>query len=150
MFVALERLLHLHEGYRRTFRIAGRNLLLLIVDNNAVLLENRCPYQGRNCRMKNQSGWMLRCRRHGIEFDLSCGRALNGNCPGLTLFRLCHDGDRIGIDLRAFRQRPGGAHLPCCNFPEEFCHAICHPRSVRRLSRTGTGGRADVQQLRWS
>ncbi|MFC0667093.1 Rieske (2Fe-2S) protein [Azotobacter chroococcum] len=85
MFVALERLLHLHEGYRRTFRIAGRNLLLLIVDNNAVLLENRCPYQGAELQDEKPErvDVALSSARHRVRSVLRSGS--EWKLPGIDL-----------------------------------------------------------------
>ncbi|MCY1281452.1 hypothetical protein D9M68_318060 [compost metagenome] len=99
MFVALERLLNLQEGYRRTFQLVGRNLLLLVVERQPLLLENRCPHQGAPLHNATLAGSVLRCSRHGAEFDLFSGRPLNMHCPGLTRLALVYDGDRIGVDL---------------------------------------------------
>lgn len=99
MFVALERLINLQDGYRRTFRVAGRDLLLLVVDGQPLLLENRCPHQGAPLHNATLSGQVLRCARHGLEFDLRSGRALNAQCAALVRFSLVYDGDRVGIDV---------------------------------------------------
>jgi nitrite reductase/ring-hydroxylating ferredoxin subunit len=45
------------------------------------------------------SGKVLRCVRHGVEFDLHSGRPLNAQCAALSRFELAYDGDRIGIDV---------------------------------------------------
>ncbi|WP_245586482.1 Rieske 2Fe-2S domain-containing protein [Metapseudomonas resinovorans] len=46
MFVALERLINLQDGYRGVFQFQGRHLLLIVVDQQPILMENRCPHQG--------------------------------------------------------------------------------------------------------
>lgn len=99
MFVALERLINLQDGYRRTFQVASRDLLLLVVDGQPLLLENRCPHQGAPLHNATLSGRVLRCARHGLEFDLHSGRSLNGRCAPLSRLSLAYDGDRIGIDV---------------------------------------------------
>ncbi|QLC72554.1 Rieske (2Fe-2S) protein [Pseudomonas sp. LPB0260] len=99
MFVALERLLNLEEGYRRTFQVQGRELLLLVVEGRRLLLENSCPHRGAPLHTAAVNGRVLRCARHGIEFDLSSGRALNASCGNLVQLPLSYDGDRVGIDL---------------------------------------------------
>lgn len=99
MFVALERLINLQEGYRRVFTVAGRDLLLLVIDNRPLLLENRCPHQGAPLTNATLIGSILRCSRHGVEFDLGSGRPLSVQCPALRRFNLVYDGDRIGIDV---------------------------------------------------
>ncbi|MFW3899446.1 Rieske (2Fe-2S) protein [Pseudomonas putida CSV86] len=99
MFVALERLINLHDGYRKTFRVNGQALLLLVVDNRPVLLEDRCPHQGAPLAAATLEGDVLRCPRHGLSFSLASGRALQPGCAALNLISLAYEGDRIGIDL---------------------------------------------------
>lgn len=99
MFVPLERLINLNDGYRQTFKVAGRDLLLLVVDNQPLLLEDSCPHQGAPLHRGTLLGTVLRCQRHGIEFQLPSGRPLQASCPGLKLFTLAYEGDRIGIDV---------------------------------------------------
>ncbi|MFI8610841.1 Rieske (2Fe-2S) protein [Pseudomonas sp. NPDC077649] len=60
MFIALERLINLDEGYRRSFQVAGRSLLLLVVEGQPVLLENRCPHQGAPLHDASLQGRVLR------------------------------------------------------------------------------------------
>jgi len=99
MFLALERLINLNEGYRQTFKVAGRDLLLLVVDNQPLLLEDSCPHQGAPLHGASLVGTVLRCKRHGIEFQLPSGRPVQASCPGLKLFALAYDGDRIGVEV---------------------------------------------------
>ncbi|MBT8768292.1 Rieske (2Fe-2S) protein [Metapseudomonas boanensis] len=99
MFVALERLINLDEGYRGTFQVQGRHLLLIVVDRQPILMENRCPHQGAPLHNGTLEGTMLRCSRHGITFDLSTGCAINAPCAPLQRLSLAYDGDRVGLDL---------------------------------------------------
>lgn len=99
MFVALERLLNLDEGYRQVFQVQGRSLLLMVVEGRTLLLENRCPHQGASLHNATLAGTVLRCARHGVAFDLSTGRALNAACANLVQLPLAYDADRVGIDL---------------------------------------------------
>lgn len=99
MFVPLERLINLEDGYRKTFWVNGQALLLLVVDNRPVLIENRCPHQGAPLGAATLEGDVLRCPQHGLSFSLSSGRSLQPGCAGLNLFRLAYEGGRIGIDV---------------------------------------------------
>jgi nitrite reductase/ring-hydroxylating ferredoxin subunit len=99
MFIALERLLNLEDGYRQVFQVQGRSLLLLVVEGRTRLLENRCPHQGVSLHSATLTAGVLRCARHGIEFELASGRALNAQCPGLAYLPLAYKADRVGIDL---------------------------------------------------
>jgi|SRR5437868_12268538 len=99
MFVPLERLINLDEGYRRTFQVGGRSLLLLVLDNQPLLIEDSCPHRGAPLSAGTVVGNVLRCARHGMEFQLPGGRALQPSCPGLNMLKLAYEGDRIGIDV---------------------------------------------------
>jgi nitrite reductase/ring-hydroxylating ferredoxin subunit len=99
MFIALERLLNLEDGYRQVFQVQGRSLLLLVVEGRARLLENRCFHQAASLHNAILTAGMLHCVRHGIEFELASGRALNAQCPGLAYLPLAYKADRVGIEL---------------------------------------------------
>lgn len=99
MFIALERLINLQDGYRGTFQVQGWQLLLIVVDQQAILLENRCPHRGAPLHNGTLEGRVLRCSRHGIAFDLNSGRALDAACSPLLRLTLAYDGDRVGLDL---------------------------------------------------
>jgi 3-phenylpropionate/trans-cinnamate dioxygenase ferredoxin subunit len=99
MFVPLERLINLEDGYRRTFQVGGRSLFLLVLDNQPLLFEDRCPHQGAPLSAGTLNGNVLRCKRHGMEFQLPSGCALQPSCPGLSMMNLVYDGDRIGVEV---------------------------------------------------
>lgn len=99
MFVALERLLSLDEGYRRVFQVQERSLLLMVVRGRTQLLENRCPHQGASLHNATLAGTVLRCARHGVELDLASGCALNAPSADLVQLPLAYDAERVGIDL---------------------------------------------------
>lgn len=98
MFVPLERLINLDEGYRRTFQVGGRSLLLLVVDSQPLLIEDSCPHQGAPLSKGTLVNGVLRCQRHGIEFQLPSGCSLLSSCPGLSMLKLVYEGDRVGIE----------------------------------------------------
>lgn len=99
MFVALERLINLQEGYRGAFKVGGQELLLLVVDNRPVLIDARCPHQDFPLTRATLEGDTLRCPKHGLAFSLPSGRPLQPGCPGLKVLALAYEGDRIGIDV---------------------------------------------------
>ncbi|TLX60098.1 Rieske (2Fe-2S) protein [Stutzerimonas nosocomialis] len=99
MFVTLERLLNLDDDYRRVFDVAGHQLLLIVVEGQPRLIENRCPHQGAPLARATLSGTVLRCPRHGARFDVTTGRALDATCHALAVYPLAYDGDRIGVEV---------------------------------------------------
>lgn len=101
-FVALEKLSQLQDGYQKAFRVGRLNLLLLQVEGRAFLIENRCPHMDVPLEHAAQlPGSRIRCRAHGIEFDLVSGRAggpLANQLECLRRFPLSYDGNEIGVD----------------------------------------------------
>jgi len=102
-FFPLEQLSRLHDGYQRAFDVSGRHLLLCQVDGVSYLLENRCPHMDVPLTHAEQlPASKLRCRAHGIEFDLITGNAcgpLAGTLACLKKFPLAYEGTQVGVDL---------------------------------------------------
>ena len=99
----LEQLSRLYDGYMRPFVIEGRRLLLLQEAGKLHLIENRCPHMD----IPLETGALLpteaiRCRAHGIEFDLNTGKAsgpLADSLDCLTRFRLAYEGTTVGVEF---------------------------------------------------
>ena len=102
-FFALEQLSQLHDGYRRTFNIDGLSLLLLQLEGEVFLIENRCPHMDYSLSNSQAiPGLKIRCIAHGIEFDLNSGQAcgpLAGTLDGLKKFPLIYDGNKVGVEI---------------------------------------------------
>ena len=100
-FHALEKLVHLHDGYRQVFRLEGIQLLLIQESGQRYLLRNMCPHKGFPLHTGTMSGTRLRCAYHAMEFDL----ARDGRCiqhpaqPGVTIYELVYDGNAVGVEL---------------------------------------------------
>jgi len=97
----LVKLHQLHDGFRRSFRLAGREFLLLQEDGRVSLLVNRCPHMEASLDKASVHQGVLRCPVHGIEFDLHSGRALNapGDCVGpLAFVPIVYQGNSLGVD----------------------------------------------------
>lgn len=99
MFVPLERLINLQEGYRKALRVNGQALLLMVVNNQPVLIEDRCPHRNASLVAGTLDGDVLRCPAHGLAFRLPSGQPLQPGCQGLNVLRLAYEADRIGIDV---------------------------------------------------
>lgn len=75
-FYPLAQLSQLFDGYQRAFSIDEHRLLLIQHDGEVFIIENRCPHMD----VPLDSGIIetdksIRCRAHGIAFDLSSGKA---------------------------------------------------------------------------
>ncbi len=100
-YVALEKLQNLQDGYRRSLRLAGQELLLLHEQGRTCLIKNACPHLGAPLTQATLVDNCLRCPMHGMAFDLRTGRAVNSpNCQGaLQFLPLIYEGNTIGIDV---------------------------------------------------
>ena len=101
MFHPLERLINLYDGYRRVFRVGSQQLLLIQEDGRLYLLNDQCPHLGVSLSQASYDQGRLRCRGHGIEFDLATGQpaAANQRCPALTFYTLSYDGNEVGVEV---------------------------------------------------
>ena len=101
-FYPLEKTALLHDNYRRTFRVAGRHLLLLQHEGRPVLLDNICPHAGYPMEHGMVLDGNLRCPMHGYLFSLqsgACMAAYEGPCEGIRVYEVVEKGEDIGVLL---------------------------------------------------
>ena len=102
-FYTLDQLINLYDGYQRAFKIGGQNLLMIQVENDVFVIENRCPHMDVPLDRASQlPGKKIRCNAHGIEFDLVSGDALGplaGTLCGLKHYDVIYEGNKVGIEL---------------------------------------------------
>lgn len=101
-FYPLANLVDLHDGYRATFRLMGRSLLLLQDNGTTYLIENKCPHMDAPLANGDVVNGTITCRAHGIQFGLIDGRPrgpLAGTLDGLHRFELIYEGRKVGVDL---------------------------------------------------
>ena len=101
-YYALEKLINLHDGYRKTFKIDEHNLLLLQEGGERCLIESRCPHRGHRLAEADISGTAITCPLHGYRFDLRDGRALRTTeepCRNLRIYDLVDEGREVGVLL---------------------------------------------------
>jgi len=102
-FFPLEKANRLVDGYRRTFKVRGRELLLVHTDGKTYLFETTCPHAGASLATGNIHRHCIRCPRHGITFSLengyAQGSAASKDLDPITRYPLSwRDGD-IGFSL---------------------------------------------------
>jgi nitrite reductase/ring-hydroxylating ferredoxin subunit len=95
---SLEKLINLHDGYRRTFRVDGGEVLLLQENGERWLIERHCPHAGQALDNAAVEGATIRCPRHGYCFSLDHGQALEAPCGALGIHSLVYEGNSIGVD----------------------------------------------------
>lgn len=101
-FFSLEKLINLHDGYRRQFRIDDLELLLIQEQGERYLLESRCPHRGQRLLEARVNGGTIQCPLHGYRFSLQDGSVLTCSeeaCRGLRMFTPIYEGNAIGVML---------------------------------------------------
>lgn len=102
-FYALEKLINLHDGYKKAFKVAGRDLLLVQENGKAYLIKNSCPHMGvmlTSATLHPEGS--IRCKAHGIEFQLESGRAvgpLANTLECLYKYEIAYDGPNLGVEF---------------------------------------------------
>ena len=100
-FYPLERLMNLHDGYCRAYSVSGLPLLLVQENGKRYLLKNQCPHQ--QALFSNASlsavgdSVFLRCPVHGMAFDLTTGRTMDGCDRVLQFIPIAYDGPSLGF-----------------------------------------------------
>lgn len=101
-FYSLDKLINLHDSYRKVFKIDQYNLILLQVDGERYLLESTCPHRGHPISESDINGSTLRCSLHGYQFDIASGRLIAATeepCRGLKTYPLIYQDTEIGVML---------------------------------------------------
>lgn len=102
-FYPLEQLSRLHDGYQQAFEVGGHHVLLCQLEGKTFIVENRCPHMDVPLTHAVQlPGCKLRCRAHGIEFDLLSGKAcgpLADLVDGVKTYILAYEGTKVGVEI---------------------------------------------------
>lgn len=101
-FFALEKLSALHEGYKKAFNIDGNAILLLHTHNKTMAIRNVCPHMDVPLETGELTKQGIRCRAHGIEFDLKTGKAIGPLADTLSCLKqypIIFEGTKVGVDL---------------------------------------------------
>jgi len=102
-FIPLASLQQLRDGFRAQVRVDRMSLLLLQHDGKVYIIENRCPHMDASLNdAPVDAQGRIRCRSHGIAFDLNSGRAdgpLAGVLDCLKRFVPVYEGNKVGVEV---------------------------------------------------
>jgi len=100
-FVALEKLINLREGYRRTIRVGQTEVILLQHHGQPYVIGTSCPHMEWSLMYAEIRDGAITCSKHGWRFALKDGRGLNvpGKCNPLATWPVIYEGNLIGIDI---------------------------------------------------
>lgn len=101
-FYSLEKLINLHEHYRKLIKIDDHNMLLIMIGEELHLIESLCPHRGHPLSESDIVGTRLRCPLHGYEFDIDSGdlkKATEESCRNLVKYDLVYEATEVGVML---------------------------------------------------
>ena len=76
-FFPLEKLINLHNGYSRQFKIDSLQLLLVEHLGEYLIFEAHCPHGSHPLANAAIDGGVLRCQLHQYEFSLADGKLIH-------------------------------------------------------------------------
>jgi nitrite reductase/ring-hydroxylating ferredoxin subunit len=101
-FFSLEKLINLHDGYRRVFKIDERQLLLIQECGERYLIEAFCPHRGHSLERATIQNNSVRCPLHGYQFTLHDGyvrAASEEPCRALRRYDVVYRDTDLGVTL---------------------------------------------------
>lgn len=101
-FYPLEKLINLHEGYMRKFKIDNLQLLLIQNEKELHLIEANCPHKAHPLDTASIENGLVRCALHQYQFAITDGRLLHYTeepCRGLRTWKLHYEGNEVGVML---------------------------------------------------
>jgi nitrite reductase (NADH) small subunit len=88
------------EGEGRTFDVGGRRLAVFRDRDGAVFAtQAECPHRGGPLADGLLGGGTLICPLHALKFDLTTGKALNGDCSLKTYAAKLSEAGQLMVEL---------------------------------------------------
>ena len=100
MFIALDKLINLHDGYRRLFIVEHQQLLLIQEEGRRYLIQAQCPHMQWPLAQGRITQGEIECAKHRFSFDLITGKPTSDNaqqCSALRSYRLHYQDNSIGL-----------------------------------------------------
>jgi nitrite reductase/ring-hydroxylating ferredoxin subunit len=101
-FFPLEKLINLHDGYVRRFKIDHLQLLLIQRQGELYLIEARCPHRQHPLDQGTIDNGIIQCALHQYQFSIDDGRLLQFTeepCRSLHTFGVIYEGNEVGVML---------------------------------------------------
>ncbi len=101
-FQPLEKLINLHDGYARSFKIDNLQLLLRQESGRLCLTESHCPHRGHPLTTGTLANDTIECPLHGYCFSTVNGaliRAEQETCRPLKVYDIVYEGNELGLML---------------------------------------------------
>ncbi|MCZ6828206.1 MAG: Rieske (2Fe-2S) protein [Gammaproteobacteria bacterium] len=99
-FIALEKLINLHDGYTRHYRVEFHTLLLLQREGECFVIEALCPHREHPLEAARIAGEVVQCPLHNYQFSLRSGELLHASdqpCRPLRVWPVVYEDNQVGI-----------------------------------------------------
>ncbi|CAA0119318.1 Toluene 1,2-dioxygenase system ferredoxin subunit [BD1-7 clade bacterium] len=104
-FYPLERLINLKDGYRQTFVVNHKELMLVQVAGERFVFQASCPHKHWPLMAGKIVGKTIECAKHGAQFSMETGLIATDDCSvdcgGLLVWPVVYEGTQIGINVPA-------------------------------------------------
>jgi nitrite reductase/ring-hydroxylating ferredoxin subunit len=100
-FFSLEKLINMHDGYRKQFVLNRQELLLAQHLGEHFIMQANCPHRHWPLQAAVINEGVILCKKHGMSFNLTTGQPANSaayDCKNLKLYNVAYEGNSIGID----------------------------------------------------
>ena len=98
-FLPLDKLINLHDGYRRRIKIDALDVLLIQEAGEVFVVDSRCPHQEASLEQADLLDGMIYCPMHGFGFSLVNGQHDAGTWQALRVYPAVFEGAEVGITL---------------------------------------------------
>lgn len=102
-FQCLDKLINLHDGYARHFKIDHLQLLLMQIGADVFLIEARCPHRGHPLEVAGIDNDVIQCALHQYRFSLVDGHLIHATeepCRNLRVYPVVFEGNEVGVMLQ--------------------------------------------------
>ena len=96
-FLPLEKLINLHDGYRRTIRIDALEVLLIQEAGQIHIIQSTCPHRGQRLEGGAVENSGIYCPWHNFGFELVSGAHVGGVCDKLKVYEPIYEQNVVGI-----------------------------------------------------
>ena len=77
-YVEVAKVDDLPEGTMKSYSVEGKDILLVNIEGSFYAIGNRCTHMGGNLSKGKLEGKIVKCPRHGSQFDVTTGSRIAG------------------------------------------------------------------------
>lgn len=88
------------SGTMKSFSVEGINMLIVNLEGRFYAINNKCTHMGGDLSKGHLEGKIVRCPRHGSQFDVTTGVRITGPAKNNEpAYELKIDGQNLSINI---------------------------------------------------